>query len=41
MRDKPKNSWLKFAGMYKDNPVFDEVISYMESERTQINEELE
>ena len=41
MRDKPKNNWLKFAGMYQDNPVFDEVISYMESERTQIDEELE
>jgi hypothetical protein len=30
---------MKFAGMYKDNPLFDEVISYMESERSRINEE--
>jgi hypothetical protein len=37
--DQPQNPWMKFAGMYKDNPLFDEVISYMESERSQVDEE--
>ncbi len=41
VRDKHQNNWLKFAGMYQDNPVFDEVISYMKSERSQIDKELE
>ncbi|WP_228048877.1 MULTISPECIES: hypothetical protein [unclassified Nodularia (in: cyanobacteria)] len=24
-----ENPWIKFAGMHKDNPLFDEVISYI------------
>lgn len=39
--DKAENPWRKFAGMYKDNPVFDEVISYMEFERKEIDEDTE
>ena len=38
---KSENPWRKFAGMYKDNPVFDEVIAYMESERKEIDEDTE
>jgi predicted RNase H-like HicB family nuclease len=29
-----QHPWLKFAGMHKDNPLFDEVIAYREEERT-------
>jgi hypothetical protein len=39
--EKSENPWRKFAGMYKDNPVFDEVISYMEFERKEIDEDTE
>lgn len=41
MKDKSKNTWLEFAGMYKNNPVFDEVVSYMNSERSKMDEAIE
>jgi hypothetical protein len=31
-----ENPWLKMAGMYKDNPLFDEVNAYMEASRQEI-----
>ena len=33
-----ENPWLKMAGMHKNNPLFEEVVAYMESNR-QINYE--
>jgi len=38
---KPENPWIKFAGMYKENPVFDEVIAYMEAYRQELDAEEE
>lgn len=35
------NPWLKFAGMHKDNPLFDEVIAYIEEERNAIDAQVE
>lgn len=32
-----ENPWVKFAGMHKDNPVFDEVIAYIEEDRNQLD----
>ncbi|MGL5063424.1 MAG: type II toxin-antitoxin system HicB family antitoxin [Microcoleus sp.] len=29
----PEHPWMKFAGMYKDNPLFDEVVAYIEADR--------
>ncbi|MBE9214157.1 type II toxin-antitoxin system HicB family antitoxin [Plectonema cf. radiosum LEGE 06105] len=31
------NPWTKVVGMYKDNPLFDEVLADIETERTQLN----
>ncbi|MEG3845205.1 hypothetical protein [Microcoleus sp. herbarium14] len=38
---KPEHPWMKFAGMYKDNPLFDEVVAYMEADRNTLDEEIE
>ena len=35
------NPWMKVAGMYKDNPLFDEVLAEIEAERRQIDAEME
>lgn len=32
-----EHPWMKFAGMHKDNPLFAEVLEYIEAERSQIN----
>jgi predicted RNase H-like HicB family nuclease len=37
---KPEHPWMKFAGMYKDNPLFDEVVAYMEADRNTLDEEM-
>lgn len=29
----PENPWVKFAGMFKDNPMFDEVLEIMAENR--------
>ncbi len=34
---KVENPWLKFAGMHKDNPLFPEVLEFIEAERSQID----
>lgn len=31
------NPWSKFAGMFKDNPLFDQVVEDMESDRRELN----
>ena len=38
---KPEHPWMKFAGMYKDNPLFNEVVAYMEADRNTLEEEIE
>jgi hypothetical protein len=30
---KPEHPWTKFAGMFKDDPLFDQVREFMETER--------
>ena len=37
---KPEHPWMKFAGMYKDNPLFDEVVAYMEADRRALDQEM-
>jgi hypothetical protein len=32
---KPSHPWQKFAGMHKDNPLFEEVLKYIADERSQ------
>ncbi|RCJ14649.1 hypothetical protein A6S26_11140 [Nostoc sp. ATCC 43529] len=41
--DSPQtdNPWMKVAGMYKDNPLFDEVLAEIEAERRQVDAEME
>ncbi|MBD2771453.1 type II toxin-antitoxin system HicB family antitoxin [Iningainema tapete] len=35
------NPWMKIAGMYKDNPLFDEVLADIETERCKLDAEME
>ncbi len=41
--DSPQtdNPWLKVAGMYNDNPLFDEVMADIEAERRKLDAEME
>jgi predicted RNase H-like HicB family nuclease len=41
--DSPQtdNPWMKVAGMYKDNPLFDEVRADIEAERRKVDAEME
>ncbi|MEH2326376.1 MAG: hypothetical protein V7K32_23005 [Nostoc sp.] len=32
-----QHPWMKFAGMHKDNPLFAEVLEYIEAERSQVD----
>ncbi|NDJ26273.1 hypothetical protein GS682_32890 [Nostoc sp. B(2019)] len=36
-----EHPWMKFAGMHKDNPLFAEVLEYIEGERNKIDLENE
>ncbi len=36
---EPEHPWMKFAGMYKDNPLFDEVQDYIKADREQLDAE--
>lgn len=36
-----ENPWMKIAGMYKDNPLFDEVLTYIEAERRKLDAEMD
>jgi predicted RNase H-like HicB family nuclease len=36
-----EHPWMKFAGMYKDNPLFDEVQAYIEADRRKLDGEME
>ncbi len=39
--DLPENAnpWLRFAGMFQDDPLFDEVVEEMEADRRQLDAE--
>jgi ABC-type methionine transport system ATPase subunit len=39
--EEAEHPWMKFAGMHKDNPLFDEVIAYIEEERNAINSQMQ
>ncbi len=36
-----KNPWIEFAGMYEDNPLFDEVISNIAAYRREIDNQID
>ena len=36
---KKEHPWMKFAGMYQDNPLFDEVLEDIEASRQQIDKD--
>ncbi|MBE9048916.1 hypothetical protein IQ243_00530 [Nostocales cyanobacterium LEGE 11386] len=38
---KSEHPWLKFAGMHQDNPLFDEVLGYIEEERKLLDAKME
>ena len=38
---KPEHPWMKFAGMFKDDPQFEEVVAFIEEERRQLDAEME
>jgi predicted RNase H-like HicB family nuclease len=38
---KSENPWVKFAGMYKDNPLFNDMVSEMEAYRSEVDAEME
>jgi predicted RNase H-like HicB family nuclease len=35
--DVPDHPWLKYAGMFKDHPLFDEVLGYVEEYRREVD----
>lgn len=38
---KPEHPWMKFAGMFKDDPQFDEVLAFIEADRRALDAEME
>jgi len=38
---KTENPWIKCAGMYKDNPLFNDMVSEMEAYRREVDAEME
>lgn len=36
-----EHPWMKFAGMHKDNPLFGEVLEHIETERCELDAEME
>ncbi|MEB3343239.1 hypothetical protein [Okeania sp.] len=40
-RPKPEHPWMKFAGMFKDDPDFEEVQAFIEEDRRQLDAEME
>ncbi|CAD5910072.1 hypothetical protein [Planktothrix agardhii] len=39
--NKPKDPWMKFAGMFKDDPQFDEFLQAIQDYRNEIDAEEE
>lgn len=38
---KTEHPWMKFAGMFKDDPMFDEVLAHIEEYRRELDAEME
>lgn len=38
---KTGHPWMKFAGMFKDDPQFDEMLAYIEADRRELDAEME
>ncbi|MHC5614848.1 MAG: hypothetical protein ACYTXA_28675 [Nostoc sp.] len=38
---KVENPWMKFAGMFKDDPQFDEMLEYIEADRRELDAKME
>lgn len=38
---KAEHPWMKFAGMFKDDPQFDEMLAYIEADRRELDAEME
>ncbi|MUG97015.1 type II toxin-antitoxin system HicB family antitoxin [Scytonema sp. UIC 10036] len=38
---KSEHPWMKFAGMYQDNPLFNEVVSNIEAYRRELDTEMD
>ncbi|MGF2036020.1 MAG: hypothetical protein RMZ43_012015 [Nostoc sp. CmiVER01] len=38
---KVENPWMKFAGMFKDDPQFDEMLGYIEEYRRELDAPME
>ena len=36
-----QHPWMKFAGMFKDDPDFDEVLAFIEADRRELDAEME
>lgn len=36
-----EHPWMKFAGMFKDDPLFDEVLEFIEADRRELDAEME
>jgi predicted RNase H-like HicB family nuclease len=39
--NKPEDPWMKFAGMFKDDPLFDQVLEAIQDYRNEIDAEEE
>ncbi len=37
----PEHPWLTFAGKYKDDPQFDEMLAFIEANRCELDAEME
>ncbi|MEH2465827.1 hypothetical protein [Nostoc sp.] len=38
---KAENPWMKFAGMFKDDPQFYEMLAYIEADRRELDAQME
>ncbi|MBN3940258.1 MAG: hypothetical protein V7L21_12930 [Nostoc sp.] len=36
-----EHPWMKFAGMFKDDPQFDEMLAYIEADRRELDAQME
>lgn len=40
-RPQTEHPWMKFAGMFKDDPQFDEMLAYIEADRRELDAQME
>ncbi|MBN4006547.1 hypothetical protein [Nostoc sp. LPT] len=40
-RPQTEHPWIKFAGMFKDDPQFDEMLAYIEADRRELDAQME